>query len=152
MRSCRVFVDTNVFGYAVSRGVDEHKERVSVEATSALSDTGKAAISPQVIAEFLSVCRKSPLNWMSAAEAREMAAEFVSAFQVVPLDVATTREALRACDRYQLGYFDAQIWAAARMSGCDVILTEDTHGAEIEGVRYVDPFAEGFDVESLLRG
>ena len=42
------------------------------------------------------------------------------------------------------------MWAAARTAGAAVLLTEDFQdGQEVEGVRFVDPFAEGFDLGAL---
>lgn len=41
---------------------------------------------------------------------------------------------------------DAQIWAAARLHGLSLILSKDFDlGAVIEGVRFANPFAAGFD-------
>ncbi len=89
---------------------------------------------------------------MTGLKALEAVQRLLVGYELIVLDALTTAEALRACDRYRLDYFDAQIWAAARMSGCDIILTEDTHGDEIEGVRYVNPFEPGFELESMLAG
>jgi predicted nucleic acid-binding protein len=42
---------------------------------------------------------------------------------------------------YQFSYWDAQIWAAARLNQVPVVLTEDLPGQQyIEGVRYKNPF------------
>ena len=44
-------------------------------------------------------------------------------------------------DRFGLSCWDALIVAAARTAGCEYLLTEDLqHGAELEGLRVVDPF------------
>lgn len=146
----RVFLDTNVFGYWASDGDDHCKERIAVELIERLAISGGAVISPQVITEFINISRKAHMRWMRPRAVRRAAEEFVTQFEMVSLDTATTREALRVYERYRLRYPDAQIWAAARVSGCDAILTEDTHGTEIEGVRYINPFERGFEIESLL--
>ena len=40
-----------------------------------------------------------------------------------------------------LSYWDGLILAAARVAGCDVVLTEDLpHGSTIAGVRIENPF------------
>lgn len=49
-----------------------------------------------------------------------------------------------------LAYYDAQIWACARLNHIPVVLSEDFQdGQTLEGVRFVDPFAEDFVVERL---
>jgi len=54
-------------------------------------------------------------------------------------------EAARGVRDYQFNYWDAQIWAAARLNQIDTILSEDFNtGAMIEGVRFVNPFVKDF--------
>ncbi len=49
--------------------------------------------------------------------------------------------ALDLCGTHTLSYWDSAIIAAAALSGCDEILTEDMqHGAIIAGVRLRNPF------------
>jgi predicted nucleic acid-binding protein len=44
-------------------------------------------------------------------------------------------------DRFGLSCWDALIVAAARIAGCEYLLTEDLqHGVELEGLRVVSPF------------
>jgi predicted nucleic acid-binding protein len=44
--------------------------------------------------------------------------------------------------RHGLSFWDALIWAAASESAVDVIYTEDFQdGREVEGVRFISPFA-----------
>jgi predicted nucleic acid-binding protein len=150
MTTCRVFVDSNVLIYTVSRGVDEPKRVKALEVLRELLDPNAGVISPQVIGEFVSACSKQSFPWAKCAEVLGQAEAWIEEFEVARLDAVTTAQAVRVTSRYRLHYYDAQIWAAARMSGCDIILTEDTHGDEIEGVRYVNPFAPGFDVAALL--
>jgi predicted nucleic acid-binding protein len=51
-------------------------------------------------------------------------------------------EALRGVVRYRLSYYDAQIWAVARLNHVPVVLSEDFSAwSEIEGVRFENPFA-----------
>jgi predicted nucleic acid-binding protein len=44
-------------------------------------------------------------------------------------------------DRFGLSCWDALIVAAARIAGCEHLLTEDLqHGSELDGLRVVNPF------------
>lgn len=145
----RVFLDSNVVIYAHEAGPDPRclaARRVMQKVTAEASGW----ISAQVIAEFISTITRKPPVRLAPAEAVAAASRLAGSMTLVPLDEAVVREALRAVERYGLDYFDAQIWAVARVSGCRMILTEDTHGEEIEGVAYVNPFLPGLDVDEVL--
>ena len=52
------------------------------------------------------------------------------------------------CD-HQFSFWDAQIWAVARLNQVPVIFSEDfDSGAVIEGVQFVNPFAGDFQPEA----
>ena len=62
----------------------------------------------------------------------------------VATDVRLLESAWSLADRYGFSWWDAQIVAAARRAGCDILLTEDMqHGQEIEGLKILNPFAPG---------
>lgn len=150
MTTSRVFIDTNMVVYQHHGGQHPERSRIAREVLGLLVARRATVTSPQVVAEFLSVARRKLGDEITPEESREAASYMLDEHGFTPLDDVTTREALRACDTYGLDFFDAQIWASARVSGCDVILTEDTHGDSIEGIAYVNPFAEGFDVDAFL--
>jgi predicted nucleic acid-binding protein len=59
-------------------------------------------------------------------------------------------EAIRAVQRHQFAYWDALIWATAKLQGIPNVLTEDrSSSALVEGVRFVDPFTASFDLALL---
>lgn len=63
-------------------------------------------------------------------------------FAVLPLTIETNRKALVLAQRHQLHIYDANIWAAAILAGCDTLYSEDMHaGLAIEGVTLKNPFA-----------
>ena len=60
-------------------------------------------------------------------------------------------EAARGVQDHQLAYYDAQVWATARLNQIPVIFSEDfTSGTTLEGVRFVDPFAADFAIETWV--
>ena len=60
-------------------------------------------------------------------------------------------EAARGVRDHRMSYWDAQIWATARLNQVDVVLSEDfQEGRLLEGVRFVNPFAPSFDVAHLV--
>ena len=60
-------------------------------------------------------------------------------------------EAMRGVRDHQLSYYDAQIWATARLNQMPLIFSEDFHHNILEGVRIVNPFAPAFDLEAWTR-
>lgn len=73
------------------------------------------------------------------------------AFPVHDTTLRVVLEALRATTRYQMHYYDAQIWAVARVNHIPLVLSEDlADGAAIEGVRFANPFAEGLNLHAVL--
>ena len=60
-------------------------------------------------------------------------------------------EAGRGVRDYQLSYYDAQIWATARLNQIPTIFSEDfNNGATLEGVQFINPFAPDFVMEIWL--
>ena len=55
-------------------------------------------------------------------------------------------DACRATNLYSLAIWDALIWSTAKHHEVPYVLTEDfNHGAHLEGVRFLNPFAPDFD-------
>jgi predicted nucleic acid-binding protein len=56
-------------------------------------------------------------------------------------------EAARGARQHRLSYYDAQIWATARLNQVPTIFTEDFQsGRRLEGVLFLDPLQAGFDL------
>ena len=54
---------------------------------------------------------------------------------------ATHEKALEIAERYRLHIYDANIWAAAILAGCDTLYSEDMHhGLTIEVTALRNPF------------
>jgi predicted nucleic acid-binding protein len=77
-------------------------------------------------------------------------AELSSSFTILPLTDMVVREALRGVRAHRFAYYDAQIWAAARLAQIPFVLSEDfSSGTEIEGVSFLNPFSAALDVATL---
>ncbi len=148
MTAPSLFVDTNVLVYSVDRSEPERK----MLADAVLGDlvtSRSGAISPQVVAEFVSAGCNRLRSPLTKEQVESVIVRLLPAFTLIPIDAAVVREALRCWRRYSISYWDAQIWATARIGGIDTIVTEDCPMAELEGVRYINPFAEGFSLADL---
>jgi predicted nucleic acid-binding protein len=105
-------------------------------------------ISTQVLSEFfVTVVRKIPER-LSLLEARERVQAFVQVWTVVDVTGLVVLEAFRGMEVYRFSYWDAQIWAAAKLNQIPVILSEDFNvGSVIEGIRFENPLADDFSIE-----
>jgi predicted nucleic acid-binding protein len=71
-------------------------------------------------------------------------------FPVVPVTQAVVLEAVRGVRDHHFSYFDAQIWALAKLGQIPVVLSEDFDaGSRIEGVSFLNPFESSFDLSRL---
>jgi predicted nucleic acid-binding protein len=140
-------VDTNIFVYA--HDPDEAAKRdIARGLILGLEERRAGVVTTQVLAEFYSVLTRKFRHRASPETAYSALERYAATMRVLDMRVPVVFEAARAVQRYGLSYYDAQIWASARLGGIDVVLSEDfASGTEIEGVRFLDPFAPGFALE-----
>jgi predicted nucleic acid-binding protein len=141
------FVDTNVLIYAyAARDSDKLVRAQSV--LDALVVSGRGAISAQVLGEFYSTLVRKEI--VQPAEAELAVQEYAKAWPVCDIWLSCVLEAARAAGQYRLSYYDALIWATAKLNGIPNILSEDGQdGQIIEGVRRVNPLGASFDLAQL---
>jgi predicted nucleic acid-binding protein len=143
-------IDTNVLVYAIDTDEPE-KSRRAQSLLRLLQVRRSGAVCVQVLAEHQSVVSRRLALGRSPGEAAMATERWAHAFPVHDTTLRVVLEALRATIRYQMHFYDAQIWACARVNQIPLVLSEDfTDGAVIEGVRFANPFAEGFDLEAAL--
>ena len=142
-------VDTNVFVYAFRPSADPRRER-AIQVLSSLIAGGSGVVSTQVLSEFARVAlQKSPRVPFDVLY--DVLENVDRRFRVVPVTSQIVIEAVRGATRFGMSFFDAQIWAAARLNQVPVILSEDfSHDQTIEGVLFLDPFTKGFDPSRLV--
>ncbi len=140
----RVFVDTNILVYAYDRS-EPQKQLAALQILNQLALTGTGVISSQVLAEFFVTVtneRKfsSPL---SAANTYEYIQDYLRSWEVVEVTGLVVLEAARGVRDYQFSFWDAQIWATAKLNQILVVYSEDFNvGASVEGVRFINPFTK----------
>lgn len=137
------FVDTNILLYAISRDPRERRKAdIAIEILGA--PVGALAVSVQVLQEFFvqatRVTREGALS-------HRLAEEYIDhwqAFEVQDNTLDLFRAAVASCRRFKLSYWDAAIIEAARIAGCDTVLSEDlSDGHSYGGVRVRNPFGPG---------
>ena len=127
------FVDTNIVVYAFG------KDAAKVETAESILGN-QPTISVQVINEFLSVCRVK-LGFDLATRHR-LASELLAGCNVVALDLRVVEKAMEIESQSGIAYWDALIVAAAILSGCDTLYSEDLqHLSVFDGLlTVVNPF------------
>ncbi len=133
------FVDTNVLLYSISTvGGEQHK----AERARSLLESRDLALSVQVLQEFYVQATRAT---RSDRIDHDIATGLVESFQRFPTQVITPAvmtAALHSSRRFSISYWDAAIIEAARVLGCEEVLSEDLNAGQVyDGVTVVDPFA-----------
>lgn len=133
-------INTNVLVY-IYDNASPQKQRSALEIVDELITSRRAALPAQVLAEFFVAVTNKIADPLSPGEALKRIDNYTRCSSILPLTAAVVREAARGFVEYSLSYWDAQIWATARLNQIPLIITEDTPGQDyIEGVRYLNPF------------
>jgi len=145
-----ILVDTNVLVYFYDQNTPEKQERADL-IINRLREAGLGRLSTQNLAEFVNAAMRKLDPPLTAAKALEQASIFATTWPMLDLTSQIVLEAARGVRDYSLAYYDAQIWAAARLNQIPVVFSEDFQdGQFLEGVRFANPFTPTFDLESWL--
>ncbi|MBW1702328.1 MAG: PIN domain-containing protein [Deltaproteobacteria bacterium] len=146
----KIMVDTNVLLYAYDRG-EPVKQPQALAVLDNLTKLHLGILTPQVLAEFFVNATRKLEPPLTVEEAYERIENYLLAWEILDLTGSIVLEAVRGVHTYKMAYWDAQIWASARLHQVNVIFSEDFNtGAVIEGIRFVNPFARGFDLKSWI--
>jgi len=150
--AARILLDTNVLVYAHDRSEpDKQQQALQVLEQAQSTDTG--ALTTQILAEFFVAVTRQLHALLTREDAAHQVELLARAWPVFDVTTFTVLEAIRGVRTYQMAYWDAQIWASARLNQIPIVLSEDFNvGAIIEGVRFVNPFAEDFDLDAWWPG
>ena len=147
--TARYVVDTNVLVYAVDRREPEKRERAR-EVLRRVGGDGTAALPAQVLSEFANACLRKLEPRPEQEAVRREVERLMLAFPVLPLTGPVVLEALRGVGEHMLSYYEAQIWAVARLGQVGVVLSEDFDpGAVLDGVSFTNPLDPAFDLAAL---
>jgi predicted nucleic acid-binding protein len=130
--------------------VDQQKQSLSQQLLTELATRGLGVISSQVLAEFyVSTTRKikKPLN---PKQAETTVANFARIWTVVEVTSLIVVDAMRIAREHGLSYWDAQICATARANTIPVILSEDLHQRNLEGIQIANPFRSNFQISDYI--
>jgi predicted nucleic acid-binding protein len=143
-----ILVDTNVLVYAHDRS-ERSKQRRAIDVLDRITAAANGALSAQVLSEFYNTATRKLSPPLTLEQAEAQIGYFVALWTVFDVTPRVVLEAVRGVRRYSLSFWDAQIWAVACLNQVPVVFSEDFNpGAVIEGVQFVNPFAEDFELET----
>lgn len=141
-----VLIDTNILIYA-HQPAERVKHERTLQTIETLTESGLGRLSAQILGEFLSATTRGLRPILSIQDALRQATLLSDAFPVFDQNAWIVLEAGRGVREHQLSYFDAQIWATARLNQVPTIFTEDfIDGRRIEGVQFLNPLLPAFDL------
>jgi predicted nucleic acid-binding protein len=143
-----ILIDTNILIYASDPGNPTRQDE-ALRILKHLEITRSGRLSAQCLAEFMHVSTRSLQPLYTRAEALTQVERLAQAYPIFDITLLVVLEAGRGARDYTMAYYDAQIWAAARLNQVSLIFSEDfSDGQILEGVRFVNPFSEGFVLEN----
>jgi len=84
---------------------------------------------------------------LTPAEALQRMRNYLAACQVVDVTQLISLEAIRGVETHKFWFWDAQIWATARLNQILEVYSEDFNsGSIIEGVRFTNPLTDDFEL------
>lgn len=137
-------VDTNVLVYRFDPR-NPAKQRIARELLRGGIEHHMLRVPHQAIVEFVQAVTR-PLgrhgsSLLARPDALREAEEMLAQFDVLYPTESLVRTAIRGVATYQLGWFDAHMWAYAEHYGLDEILSEDFSDGHLIGtVRIRNPF------------
>lgn len=135
------FADTNLLIYARDPQRDPLKHQRARQWLEQLWRDRSGRLSTQVLNEYYAVVTQKLTPALSPDEAQIEVRTFF-AWRPRVLDTATIEQAWQVQARYRFNWWDALIVAAAQLSGCNQLLTEDLQaGQDLDGLVVVNPFA-----------
>lgn len=147
-----VLVDTNILVYAHDPS-DAPKQERAIEVLAGLHEARIGCFSAQNLSEFFWTTTRGRKPLLTAADAAAQVERLAASWPVLEVTAFVVLEAVSGVVAHRLSYWDASVWAAARLNQIPLVLSEDfSDGQRLGGVRFVNPFGPTFDLRALLAG
>ena len=141
-----VLIDTNILVYA-HQPAEKAKYAAALRTLEHLLESGSGRLSAQILGEFVSATTRGHNPILTIKEALDQATRLVEALPVLDTTQLIVLEAGRGVLRHGMSYYDAQIWATARLNQIPTIFTEDfEHARRVEGVQFLNPLLPAFNL------
>lgn len=145
-----ILIDTNLLVYLVDQN-DAARQARAQEVLGILEIHQVGRLSVQNLAEFAQAAMHRLEPNLTPGQALGWVGRFARLWPVFDLTSLIILEAVRGVRDYNLAYYDAQIWATAHLNQVQLVFSEDfKDGMILEGVRFVNPLAPGFDIHQWV--
>ncbi len=135
----RIFIDTNVFVYAIVNQ-DKRKQKISRYLISSALNGGNAHVSFQVVQEFINVFIKQIRN-VHLSDCKEYLREVLYPLMDVYPNAQLYNRSLSMHERYNFSFYDSLILAAALEAKCNILYSEDLqHGQSVSHLKILNPY------------
>lgn len=148
--TAKFLVDTNILVYIYDQ-TEPQKQALAEEVCDRLTLAGLGVISTQIMAEFFNAATRRLADRMPTEVAYQRLENYQQSWEVVNMTPAIVLEGVRGVIDHQLSFWDALVWATAKLNQIPVILSEDFRsGTSLEGIRFVNPLSDDFDLSLWL--
>ena len=145
MNTPRYVIDTNVLVYLFDEDEPDKQARAQ-RIIERVGRAGNGALPAQVLAEFANVAFYRLEPPLEAQDVYRLIERYENTFTTLPLTPGVVLEAVRGMRDHSFSYFDAQIWAAAKLEQVPIVLSEDfASESTVEGVSFLNPFDKEVD-------
>lgn len=136
----KALIDTNVLVYAYDNS-EPAKQKTALRLLDRLVISNKGLISTQILSEFFVVVTLKIPDPLTLEQAEDRVVNFCQIWPVLLINEMIVMEAVRGVRTHSFSYWDALIWATARLNQANLIFSEDfSHDQMVEGVRFLNPF------------
>jgi predicted nucleic acid-binding protein len=144
-----ILIDTNILVYAFDyRNPTRQNQAMNILITLGQISSGRLSV--QCLSEFFNATYKKT-KLLTLTEAAEQTQKLAQGFITYPLTRTIVIEAIRGVKEYNISFWDAQLWAVAKLNQIPTIFSEDfSSGSTIENVRFQNPFIAEFSLDDWL--
>ncbi len=145
-----ILLDTNILVYVFDLA-EINKRAQAVTIIRELQNRSLGCLSIQCLSEFFNATTRGTSPKLTINAALQYVQDYLQAYPTFPLTQSIVLEAARGVRDYSFSFYDAQIWSSALINDVPVIFSEDfSDGQTMEGVRFVNPFTETFELEKWI--
>lgn len=139
-------IDTNILVYVYDRS-EQTKQARAMALLREMPYSGVGAISTQVMMEFYNAVTRRLKEKLTPAQAYERLENLEQSWSILNVTPPIILEAARGVQQHQFNFWDALIWATAKLNQIPIVLSEDFNvSSAIEGIRFVNPLSDEFDL------
>ena len=141
--AARYFLDTNIAVYCFDSS-EQRKQNCAKDLMAHAASSGLGVVSYQVLQEFCNVATNAKRLALTTEQIMAYTTQLLEPMNKVGPSVELLSQALQIRLDTNYAFYDSLIIAAAQLSGCSTLYSEDMqHQQLIGGLRIVNPFLDG---------